>query len=271
MENILIKGAGDLATGVAWRLKRAGFNVLMTEIEEPLTVRLSVAYSNAVYEGEVEIEGIKGTLVNNYMQAKQVMAQDKIAVIVDPEANIRKIYRPTIIIDAIMAKKNINTHIDDAPLVIAVGPGFCAGKDCDYVIETKRGHYLGRVIEQGEAIKNTGVPGNIGGYTTERIIRANGDGIFKAVAKIGDEVKRGDLVAYVDDRKVTALIDGVVRGMLHSGIYVTDKLKCGDIDPRAAVAHCWTISDKSRAIGGGALEAVMYGLRKLKAEGNYMQ
>lgn len=271
MENILIKGAGDLASGIAWRLKRAGFNILMTEIAQPLTVRLSVAYSNAVYAGEVEIEGIKGKLVNNYMQAKQVMAQDNIAVIVDPEANIRKIFRPTIIIDAIMAKKNINTHIDDAPLVIAVGPGFCAGKDCDYVIETKRGHYLGRVIEQGYAIKNTGVPGNIGGYTTERIIRANGDGMFKAVAKIGDEVKQGDLVAYVDDRKVTALIDGVVRGMLHSGIYVTDKLKCGDIDPRAAVAHCYTISDKSRAIGGGALEAVMYGLRKLKVEGNFIK
>lgn len=271
MTNILIKGAGDLATGVAWRLKRAGFNVLMTEIAQPLTVRLTVAYSNAVYEHEVEIEGIKGQLAENYMQAKKFMAQDKIAVIVDPEADIRKIYRPTIIIDAIMAKKNINTHIDDAPIVIAVGPGFCAGKDCDFVIETKRGHYLGRVIEDGYAIKNTGVPGNIGGYTTERIIRANGDGIFKAVAKIGDTVRKGDLVAYVDNRKVTALIDGVVRGMLHSGIYVKDKLKCGDIDPRAAVEHCYTISDKSRAIGGGALEAVMYGLNKLNTEGNLIK
>lgn len=271
MENILIKGAGDLATGIAWRLKRAGFNILMTEIAEPLTVRLSVAYSNAVYEGEVEIEGIKGCLVHNYVEAKQIMAEGKIAVIVDPEANIRKLYRPPIIIDAIMAKRNINTHIDDAPIVIAVGPGFYAGSDCDYVIETKRGHYLGRVIEQGSAIKNTGVPGNIGGYTTERIIRANGDGIFKAVAKIGDVVKKGDLVAYVNDREVTALIDGVVRGMLHSGIYVTDKLKCGDIDPRAAVEHCYTISDKSRAIGGGALEAVMYGLQKLKAERSWQR
>ena len=194
MEKILIKGAGDLASGIAWRLQRAGFPIIMTEIEKPLTVRLTVSYSNAVYENEVNIEGIKGKLVNSYQEAQEVIAQDKIAVIVDENADIAKEYKPDIIIDAIMAKKNINTKIDDAPIVIAVGPGFTAKKDCDYVIETKRGHFLGKVIEDGSAIKNTGVPGNIGGYTVERIIRANGEGVFKSVAKIGDFVKKGDML-----------------------------------------------------------------------------
>lgn len=262
MQKILIKGAGDLASGIAWRLRRAGFNVLMTEIAQPLTVRLTVSYSNAVYEGEVEIEGIKGVLVKDYMQAQEVMLKGDIAVIVDEQADVKDEFKPNVIIDAIMAKKNLNTKIDDAPVVIGVGPGFCAGKDCDYVIETKRGHFLGKVIEQGEAIANTGVPGNIGGYTIERIIRSNRDGVFKSVSKIGDSVKKGDIVAYTEDRPIYALIDGIVRGMLHDGIVVSDKMKCGDIDPRAEKSHCFTISDKSRAIGGGALEAVMYSLIK---------
>lgn len=262
MQKVLIKGAGDLASGIAWRLRRAGFNVLMTEIAQPLTVRLTVAYSNAVYEGQTEIEGIKGILVHDYSEAQEVMKKGDITVIVDEDANIKDEFKPNVIIDAIMAKKNINTDIDDAPIVIAVGPGFCAGKDCDYVIETKRGHFLGRVIENGEAIKNTGVPGNIGGYTTERIIRSNGAGKFKSAVKIGDSVKKGDIVAYTEDNPIYAQIDGIVRGMLHDGVIVTDKMKCGDIDPRAEKSHCFTISDKSRAIGGGALEAVMHALLK---------
>ena len=262
MQKVLIKGAGDLASGIAWRLRRSGFNVLMTEIAQPLTVRLMVSYSNAVYEGQTEIEGIKGILVQNYQQAQDVMMKGDIAIIVDEQADIKDEFKPNVIIDAIMAKKNINTKIDDAPIVIGVGPGFYAGKDCDYVIETKRGHFLGRVIEHGEAIKNTGVPGDIGGYTIERIIRSNGTGKFKAVAKIGDSVKKGDIVAYTDNQPIYALIDGIVRGMLHDDVFVTDKMKCGDIDPRAEKSHCFTISDKSRAIGGGALEAVMYALLK---------
>lgn len=260
MQKILIKGAGDLASGIAWRLKRAGFNILMTEIARPLTVRLTVSYSNAVYEGETTIEGIKGILVHNYRQAQKVMLGGDIAVIVDETADIRNEFKPNVIIDAIMAKKNINTAINDAPIVIGVGPGFCAGRDCDYVIETKRGHFLGKVIEQGEAIADTGIPGNIGGYTKERIIRSVGAGRFKSIAKIGDSVKKGDIVAYTDERPVYASIDGIIRGMLHDGITVTDNMKCGDIDPRAEKSHCFTISDKSRSIGGGALEAVMYSL-----------
>ena len=267
MKNILIKGAGDLATGIGWRLRRAGFNVVMTEIEQPLTVRLTVSYSQAVYCGRVEIEGITGVLVHSMAEAKAALAQGKIAVIVDPKADIAAEYKPDVMVDAIMAKRNTGTSRGDAPLVIAVGPGFCAGRDCDFVIETKRGHFLGRVIEEGEAIPNTGVPGNIGGYTTERIIRAVKDGIFHPAVQIGDSVKKGDIVAYVDDAPVHALLDGIVRGMLHGGIAVGKDMKCGDIDPRAQKEHCFTISDKSRAIGGGALEAVMYGLRRLKEKG----
>ena len=268
-QKILIKGAGDLATGIAWRLKRAGFDILMTEIDKPLTVRLTVAYSNAVYKQNVVIEGIKGSLVHDYQEAKDVIEKGDIAVIVDAQAKIIDEFKPDIVIDAIMAKRNINTTIDDAPIVIAIGPGFCAGIDCDYVIETKRGHFLGKVIESGYAIKNTGIPGNIGGYTIERIIRANKDGIFKPVAKIGDYVQVDEVVAYVDDEPILALIDGIVRGMLYEGIEVTEGMKCGDIDPRAAKEHCFTISDKSRAIGGGALEAVMYGLNKLESGANH--
>ncbi len=264
---VLIKGAGDLATGVAWRLKRAGFNIIMTEIKKPLTVRLTVSYSNAVYENEVEIEGIKGKLAYDYHDIENILKENKIAVIVDENAEVKDIFKPKIIIDAIMAKRNLNTKKNDAEIVIAIGPGFYAGKDCDYVIETKRGHFLGKVIENGKAIKNTGIPGNIGGYTVERIIRANGNGIFKSVKKIGDSVKKGDIVAYVDNRSIYAQVDGIVRGMLHDGIKVGDKMKCGDIDPRAEKSHCFTISDKSRAIGGGALEAVMYGLEKLRKQG----
>lgn len=267
MKNILIKGAGDLATGIGWRLKRAGFNVIMTEIEQPLTVRLTVSYSQAVYCGRVEIEGITGVLVHSMAEAKAAMAQGQIAVIVDPKAAIAADYKPDVIVDAIMAKCNTGTSRGDAPLVIAVGPGFYAGRDCDFVIETKRGHFLGRVIEEGEAIPNTGVPGNIGGYTTERIIRAVKDGVFHPAVQIGDSVKKGDIVAYVDDAPVRALLDGIVRGMLYGGIAVSKEMKCGDIDPRAQKEHCFTISDKSRAIGGGALEAVMYGLRRLKEKG----
>lgn len=263
MNKVLIKGAGDLATGIAWRLHRAGFNIIMTEIVQPLTVRLTVAYSNAVYRGEVEIEGIKGKLVKDYQEAKDVLAEDKIAIIVDKMAQIKQEFKPDVIIDAIMAKHNLNTNINEAPIVIAIGPGFTAGRDCHYVVETKRGHFLGKVIEEGSAIENTGIPGNIGGYTLERIIRANGDGVFRSVVKIGDFVKKGDIVAYVDDKVVRALIEGIVRGMLHDGIKVTDKMKCGDIDPRAEKSHCFSISDKSRAIGGGALEAVLYGLKKI--------
>lgn len=255
---VLIKGAGDLATGIAYRLKKSGFDVVMTEINNPTTVRRTVAFSQAIFDDEIEIEGIKGVKVNNINEIHKEIEKGNIPIIIDKEANIIKELKPKVVVDAIIAKKNLGTNINDAPIVIGVGPGFEAKKDCHLVIETKRGHYLGKVIEEGSAIPNTGVPGNIGGYTKERIIRASSNGKIRPVVKIGDYVKKGEVVAYIDGVEVLAEIDGIVRGMLQEGIEVFKEMKSGDIDPRCEKNHCFTISDKARSIGGGVLEAIMY-------------
>ena len=255
---VLIKGAGDLATGVAHRLRRCGFDIVMTEIEEPTTVRRTVDFSQAIYDKTVEVEGIKATSVENIEMIKENIANGIISVIVDKEANIIKELKPDVVVDAIIAKKNTGTSINDAPIVIAVGPGFEAGVDCQLVIETKRGHYLGKVITEGKAIPNTGIPGNIGGHTVGRIIRATSDGIIYPVAKIGDYVEEGQVVAYVDKTPVYASISGIVRGMLQEGITVFKGMKSGDIDPRCEKEHCFTISDKARSIGGGVLEGILF-------------
>ena len=255
---ILIKGAGDLATGIAYRLKKSGFDIVMTEIDKPTTVRRTVAFSQAVFDNEIVIEGIKGVKVNNINEIYKEINQGNIPIIIDEKAEIIKELRPDVVVDAIIAKKNLGTNIKDAPIVIGVGPGFEAKVDCHLVVETKRGHYLGKVIEEGSAIPNTGVPGNIGGYTKERIIRASSNGKIKPVVSIGDFVKKGDIVAYVDGVEVLAQIDGIVRGMLQEGIEVFKGMKSGDIDPRCEKDHCFTISDKARSIGGAVLEAIMY-------------
>ena len=255
---ILIKGAGDLATGIAYRLNKSGFDIVMTEIDKPTTVRRTVAFSQAVFDNEIVIEGIKGVKVNNINEIYKEINQGNIPIIIDEKAEIIKELRPDVVVDAIIAKKNLGTNIKDAPIVIGVGPGFEAKVDCHLVVETKRGHYLGKVIEEGSAIPNTGVPGNIGGYTKERIIRASSNGKIKPVVSIGDFVKKGDVVAYVDGVEVLAQIDGIVRGMLQEGIEVFKGMKSGDLDPRCEKDHCFTISDKARSIGGGVLEAIMY-------------
>lgn len=255
---VLIKGAGDLATGVAHRLKRCGFDVVMTEIEEPTTVRRTVAFSQAVYDCKVEVEGVKATLVKDIQMIRENIDNGVISVIVDKDENIIEVLKPDIVVDAIVAKKNTGTSIDDAPIVIALGPGFEAGVDCDLVIETKRGHYLGRVITKGKAIPNTGVPGNIGGHTVGRIIRATSDGIINPVSEIGDYVEEGQVVAYIDKIPVYASISGIVRGMLQGGVEVFKGMKSGDIDPRCKKEHCFTISDKARSIGDGVLEGILF-------------
>ena len=255
---ILIKGAGDLATGVAHRLRRCGFDIVMTEIEEPTTVRRTVAFSQAVYDKTVEVEGIKATLVKDIKMIQDNINKGIISVIVDKDANIIKEIKPDVVVDAIIAKKNTGTSIEDAPIVIALGPGFEAGVDCHIVIETKRGHYLGKVIYEGKAIPNTGIPGSIGGHTVGRIIRSTSDGIIHPVAKIGDYVEEGQVVAYVDKIPVCASISGIVRGMLQDGISVFKGMKSGDIDPRCEREHCFTISDKARSSGGGVLEGILY-------------
>lgn len=255
---ILVKGAGDLATGTAVRLYRSGFSVVMTDIAQPTAVRRTVAFSQCMYDGQVVVEGITARKAEDKAQAEAILAAGEIPVLADPEAHILKELPFTVVVDAILAKYNTGTNIDDAPIVLALGPGFTAGVDCHGVVETKRGHDLGRLILEGTAIPNTGVPGDVGGFTKERIIRAPADGPFEPVAQIGQQVQLGDVVARVNGIPVTAQLTGVVRGMLPAGIPVTTGMKSGDIDPRCDVRHCFTVSDKARAIGGGVLEGIFY-------------
>jgi xanthine dehydrogenase accessory factor len=251
----LIKGAGDLATGVALRLLRSGFAVVMTEIEQPTVVRRSVAFAEAVYEGRAVVEGVEGLRAEGAGRIGELLARGAIPVIVDPLASVRDEIRPALLVDAIVAKRNLGTHIDDAPAVVALGPGFVAGRDVHAVIETKRGHTLGRVIYQGEAMPNTGVPGEVGGFAEERVLRAPGAGIFRGARGIGDRVSTGEIVGHVGDVPVRSRIEGVLRGLLRSGVEVSAGFKLGDVDPRARREHCFQVSDKALAIGGGVLEA----------------
>ncbi|EKQ55042.1 MULTISPECIES: selenium-dependent molybdenum cofactor biosynthesis protein YqeB [unclassified Clostridium] len=255
---ILIKGAGDLATGVAHRLKKCGFDIVMTEIPKPTTVRRTVAFSQAVYDKEVDVEGIRAVLAYKKDDIYKIIKNGDIAVIVDENARIIEDIKPDVVIDAIIAKKNLGTNINDAKIVIALGPGFEAGIDCHCVVETQRGHYLGKAIYKGSAIPNTGIPGNIGGYTIERIIRAEDDGKIMPVSKIGDYVQKGDIVAYVNNAPIYAQLSGIVRGMLQEGLEVYKGMKSGDIDPRCERNHCFTISDKARSIAGGVLEGILF-------------
>lgn len=254
---ILVRGGGDLASGVVYRLYKAGFPVLVTEIETPLAVRRAVAFAEAVYEGEVNIEGMVGRLVETPAEVEAAWLRGEVPVLVDPEASIRAQMDFAVVVDAIMAKRNTGTRIDDAALVVALGPGFTAGVDCHAVIETARGHYLGRVYWSGSALPDTGTPGVVLGHTRDRVLRAPKSGHVKALVQIGDPVKEGQVVATVDGAPVQAPFDGVLRGIVHPRVRVFEGMKIGDVDPRAARDHCFTISEKSLAIGGGVLEAVL--------------
>lgn len=255
---ILIKGAGDIATGIAVRLKNAGMQVVMTEIAIPTTVRRSVAFSRAVYEGSAVVENITAKLVLDFAQIPAILQRDEIPVLIDPHCEVLKSIHFDAVVDSILAKKNLSTDPTQAPVVIGVGPGFSVPQDCHCVIETQRGHDLGRCIYQGCAAKNTGIPGEIGGYTVERLLRAPCDGIFHPILAIGDIVKAGQTVAMVDDQPVTAQINGIVRGLLQDNVPVKAGMKSGDIDPRGCYEHCFTVSDKARAVGGGVLEAILH-------------
>ncbi len=255
---VVIKGAGDLATGIACRLFRSGFMVVMTEIEKPLTVRCSVAFSRAVYEKNAMVEDIEAVLVSNGEEAVSIAKQGKVAVVVDPEGDIIPEIKPDAVVDATLKKKNVCTKMSEAEVVIGVGPGFTAGENCHAAIETKRGHNLGRVLYNGSPAPNTSIPGEIKGYSFERLLRASADGIFERKAEIGDIVKAGQVVAEVSGVPVTAQIDGVLRGLLPTGTEVKKGLKSGDVDPRAIRDYCFSVSDKALAIGGGVLEALFY-------------
>jgi len=254
---ILVKGGGEMGTGVAHRLARCGFRVGITEVAEPMAVRREVAFCEAVFEGQKEVEGLVARRVASKAEILRTWEEGKIPVIIDPEGSIREQLNPDVIIDAIMAKKNTGTRLDDAPLVIGLGPGFRAGEDVHFVIESNRGHRMGRVIEEGEAEPDTGIPGEISGYTGERVLRAPTTGRFKGKKRIGEWVEKGEIVAEVDGSPVRAEIKGVLRGILRDGLLVQKQMKVGDVDPRGVRENCFTISEKARAIGGGVLEAIL--------------
>lgn len=260
---VLIKGAGDLASGVALRLHRAGFLVVMTETPLPLAVRRRVAFAQAVYDGACLVEEVEGRLCA-LEEVHAVLAGGAVPVLIDPQAQCRSVLRPPALVDAIMAKHNTGTRRDDAPLVIALGPGFTVGIDCHAIIETNRGHNLGRVLWAGSAEPDTGTPGElpgIGGKAT-RVLRAPRAGHVEAQVAIGDHVRARQRLAVVHgedggESEVLSPFDGVLRGIIHARVPVTQGMKIGDVDPRAARDHCFTVSDKSLAIGGGVLEAIL--------------
>ncbi|MBO8436899.1 MAG: EF2563 family selenium-dependent molybdenum hydroxylase system protein [Spirochaetes bacterium] len=253
---IIVRGAGDLATGTIIRLKRAGYDVLALETSQPTQVRRNVSFAEAVYEKEQVVDGIRAVLIERAEDAFHVFDEGSIPVLVDPEAKAVSVLNPAVVIDAIIAKKNLGTCADMAPLVIALGPGFTAPDDADAVIETQRGHNLGRIIRKGSAAPNTGIPGNIAGYTSERVIRSNASGVFRSLRTFGDIVKKGETIAFVDDIPQKSEIDGMVRGMLRSGLRVTAGFKIADVDPRGEKAEYKTPSDKAMAIAGSVLEVV---------------
>jgi len=254
---VVVKGGGDLATGVTHRLFRAGMKIIITELEKPTVIRRTVSFAEAIFEGEFEVEGVTAKRASDVDGVFEIINELKIPIIVDPKTEIVRKVSPDVVVDATLAKKNIGTKITDAPLVIGLGPGFKAGLDVHAVVETKRGHNLGKVIFLGEAESNTGIPSDIAGYTLERVLRASCNGVFKSIKKIGDLVEKGEQVATVDNQPVASQISGVIRGLLHDDLTVTKGYKIGDVDPRKVREYCFTISDKARAIGGGVLEAIL--------------
>ena len=253
-----IKGAGEIASGIACRLFQSNIkNIFMMETKNPLAVRRQVSFCEAVHDGKIIVEEVEAKKITSFEEMHNVWKENKIPVIIDPDWNCIKTVKPHVVIDAIIAKKNLGTNLSEAPVVIGLGPGFEAGKDVHIAIETNRGHNLGRVILNGSPEPNTGVPGSTNGFTHERVLRAPCAGIFNSDLNIGATVKKEQVVGNVDGQDVISQIDGVLRGQIRNNTKVTDKLKIGDIDPRGEIQYCTTISEKARAIGGSVLEAVL--------------
>ena len=254
---ILIRGAGDIASGIAIRLYRSGFAVVMTDTALPTAIRRTVSFSGAITSGSQTVEDVTARLAGSVDETAGILGGGDIAVLVDEGCSCLEALRPDAVVDAILAKRNLGTAMDMAPVVVGVGPGFTAGVDCHAVVETMRGHTLGRVYYEGSALPNTAVPGLIGGYAGERVLRAPADGVFRQLREIGELVESGETVGTVDGKPMRCTISGVLRGILADGTPVTRGMKSGDVDPRGNVENCYTVSDKALAVGGGALEAVL--------------
>lgn len=255
---VLVRGAGDIATGVALRLYRAGMQVVMCDLPQPTSIRRTVCFSEAIRLGEITIEGIRGVFCKDVAAARAAAQSATIAVMADPEVRCLADLHPDVLVDAILAKRNLGTTRGMAPVVIGVGPGFTAQVDVDAAVETMRGHYLGRVYYTGSPIPNTAIPGLIGGYAGERVLRAPADGIFTPCVEIGDTVAAGTVCGTVAGEPMRATIDGTVRGLLQEGVPVTRGMKSGDVDPRCHPEYITMASDKALAVGGGVLEAILH-------------
>ena len=259
---IIVRGGGDLATGTIYKLKKRGFPVLILEAANPSAIRRNVAFCEAVYQGSQTVEDMTCYRAESSGEALRLLEEGKLAVLVDPEGESIPLLKPLAVVDGILAKKNLGTNRNMASITVALGPGFTAGEDVDAVIETKRGHNLGRVLWQGTAAPNTGIPGMIGGYGRERVIHCPAKGILRNVKKITDTVSKGEVIAVVETEDgvvpVEATLDGILRGLIRDGYPVKPGFKMADIDPRAdEYNNCFTISDKARCIAGGVLEAIL--------------
>ena len=255
---VFIRGAGDIATGIALRLYRAHFQVVIADIAHPTAIRRTVCFSQAIVKGETTVEDMTARLAKNGEDVNTILACGEIPVLIDPEARMAQELKVDALVDAILAKQNLGTKITDAPIVIGVGPGFTAGEDCHAAVETMRGHTLGRVIYEGSPLPNTNVPGLIGGYAGERVLRAPDNGVFHLLRDIGSVVQEGETVGEVNGKPMQCTISGVLRGILPDGTPVHKGMKSGDVDPRCKVEYCYTASDKALAVGGGVLEAILY-------------
>ena len=268
---IICRGGGDMATGIVHRLFRAGFPVLVLETDSPAAIRRQVSFSEAVYDGTATVEGVTAERIAsaNRASVNHVLEEGRVPLLVDPEGSSIPLLKPDIVVDAIIAKKNLGTAKEMAPLVIGVGPGFTAGEDVDLVVESMRGHNLARIFTTGSALPNTGIPGNIGGFTKERVLHAEAAGYMKNIRQIGDIVEKGEEIARIYEKmtedgtfsgsyvSVEASISGMIRGLIREGYHFQKGFKIADIDPRESeLANCFTISDKARSIGGSVLEAV---------------
>jgi xanthine dehydrogenase accessory factor len=254
---VLIRGAGEMASGVAWTLHQAHFRVLLTEVPDPLAVRREVSFCEAVREGRKTVEEVEAVLIPSPEEAAGVWETSRIPLLVDPDLTRVRGLNPDALVDAILAKKNLGTRITDAPWVIGLGPGFQAGRDVHLVVETNRGHNLGRLYSAGEAEPDTGEPGLIGGFSRERVLRAPVAGRLHSFQSIGAAVEAGEIVAEVAGQPVRSQIRGIVRGLIRDQTPVTAHLKIGDVDPRGKRDYCFTISEKARAVAGAVLEGLL--------------